>query len=535
MDHFPDKTKVTVFLIVCLLWVGILARGQHLLENRSLWLDEAYLALNITESSYPQLLHHQPIIQEQAKAPLLFSLIVKSLTQVMGSAEWVLRLFPFMAGVGALVLFLFLARRIVDNYTALLALGLMTFCDRLVYYAAELKPYASDVFVTVGLYCLYDRIRRAPDERGRYIMLAVAGLAAIWLSYPGIIVLAAIGAVVFLQAPRDEKPFFFLIACLWLLNVGMVYKFAVSPMLASSYITGSIAEHFPPAPVWTAAGWSWWGRSWLRMFAVPLGQPVPLAGTLLLTVGVFSLWRRDRSWCAVLGVPLVLTMTAAAAGKYPFFGRHLLFLTPALFIFIALGTGVVARASRKAAWPVAIILVGVLIIKPIEDVIRASTDGREHENNRSVMQLVTAGYQPGDGLYMNTSAQYMFAYYLDRSGRESDFLEPLSVGKTEGLQGVLIGKIADDKPEFSYEYLVYDRHGNLTGKSFLGRPDLGVIREWAAAGKLQENQRGRNWLILSHIREKNKNAVYHSLRGQVEYGQKIRRRGAEATQFRWKD
>ena len=515
--------------------VGVLLRLVHLLENRSLWLDEAYLALNVLESSFQQLLHHQHIIREQARAPLLFSLAVKGATCLFGSAETVLRLVPFLCGAAAVYLFYRLARRVADGYAATLALTLFVFCDRLIYYAAELKPYAGDVFVTVGLLLLYGRVRAAPMERGRYITLAVAGLATIWFSYPGIIVLAAVGLITFWQTPRQTRPFCFLIGCLWLLNVGMVYKFAVRPMLSSSYITGSIAVYFPPAPVWTAAGWRWWAQAASGIFADPLGQSVPLMSAILLTAGAVALWRRDRSWCAVLGLPVLMTIAAAGMGKYPFHGRHLLFLTPVLLLFIACGAGMITRASGRVSMPVAILLAGLLIVQPMAEAVRSAFYGREHEDNRAVMQLVTEGYRPGDGIYLNTAAQYMFAYYLDRSGREADFLQPLPVGTAQGFQGLLIGKIAIDNPEFSYEILVYDRDGRMTGKSFVGRADLGVIRDWTQVAGPHENRVPQNWLILSHVKDDVKTAVLQGLRGKVEYGPKVSGAGAQARFFRWTD
>lgn len=518
-----------------ILIAAVLLRLFHLIGNRSLWLDEAYLALNITESSYLQLLSHQPVIQEQAKAPLLFSLIVKAVTQIFGNAEWALRLFPFVCAAATVVLFFFLARRVVARAETWLAVWMMIFCDQLIYYAAELKPYAGDVFTVVGLYWLYRHLRAAPQERGRYILLAVAGLAAIWLSYPGIIVLGVLGAVVFWQSPRREKPFFFLVGVLWAVNVAMVYKFAVRPMLGSAYITGSIADWFPPAPLWTGAGLAWWGRAWLGLFSGPLGQPVPLVGAILFLIGAVALWRRDRGWCAVLAGPVLLTMVAAGLGKYPFHGRHLLFLCPAVFLLLADGAGTVARGCGRGKWPVALILCGMLLIKPMEDVFIASRGGREHEDNRAVMQLVADGYRPGDGIYMNTSAQYMFAYYLDRSGREADFLTPLSVNGARGLQGILIGKIDDAAPEFSYEILVYDRNGRLTGKSYLGRPDLGEIRGWPDVVRPHADRRERNWLVLSHIDRGRRSHIWNEVRPFAETIEAVEKIGAEARLFRWKD
>ncbi|MBZ0167748.1 MAG: glycosyltransferase family 39 protein, partial [Candidatus Omnitrophica bacterium] len=422
---------------------GVLLRVRHFLENRSLWLDEAYLALNILESSFQQIWHQLPIIQEQAKAPLAFSLLVKSAAMVFGSGETALRLVPLLAALLAVYFFYRLTRRCLDGPAVSIALALFATCDALVYYAAELKPYSSDVFCALVLYLAFDRVRREPAERIYYILLGLAGWLVIWSSFPGILVLASIGAVVMFSAPREERTYFLFIGIFWLLNVLMVYKFAVSPMLGSSYITGSIAEYFPPAPLWTREGLGWLGHAWAAMFRNPLGMPMVLLSNVLLLTGVVSMWRARRDWCLVLLLPVILTVTAACLHKYPFFNRHLLFLAPALILFISQGVTVWIRKSRRTDWAVAALLVVALLVIPLKTAVYYLGEPREWQQNRAVMQYVTEHFTDGDALYFNTSAQYMIAYYLDLLNAENLFLKPLNVSPDRNFRGLSFGKIDD--------------------------------------------------------------------------------------------
>lgn len=82
-------------------------RCAHYWADRSLWLDEAYLALNIVHCSFLQLL--QPLQDEQV-VPICFLIVEKLAVLLLGNHESVLRLFPLVASLGALPLFYAAAR-----------------------------------------------------------------------------------------------------------------------------------------------------------------------------------------------------------------------------------------------------------------------------------------------------------------------------------------------------------------------------------------------------------------------------------------
>jgi hypothetical protein len=84
-------------------------------------------------------------------------------------------------------------------------------------------------------------------------------------------------------------------------------------------------------------------------------------------VGVFlsgcvSFWRRDRKALWVLGLPAAFALLAACLRQYPFHGRLVLFLVPALLLVIAEGAGRLrARLGRGVPWAV---VLGALLCFP---------------------------------------------------------------------------------------------------------------------------------------------------------------------------
>src|SRR5438067_8951608 len=103
------SSRHVAWSVICL---GILARLIPYLSDRSLWLDELYLALNITSRSLPQLL--QPLDHNQG-APVGFLMLQKLSTQVFGNSEYSFRLLPLLSGILSLLLFSYVAIHYVGN------------------------------------------------------------------------------------------------------------------------------------------------------------------------------------------------------------------------------------------------------------------------------------------------------------------------------------------------------------------------------------------------------------------------------------
>jgi hypothetical protein len=108
--HLPPWPRAATIAAWLIILGGIGQRVLRFWANRSLWLDEAMLALNITERSMGQLL--EPLKHEQG-APVGFLWAVKAATLAIGPNEWGLRLVPLVSGIVALVAVYFVLRRAV--------------------------------------------------------------------------------------------------------------------------------------------------------------------------------------------------------------------------------------------------------------------------------------------------------------------------------------------------------------------------------------------------------------------------------------
>ena len=104
----PARARFNMFSSLENIWmglillVGVLFRLRQYLTGRSLWLDEAMLAINIRNRGFGGFF--RPLDYDQG-APIGFLFIEKTFSLVFGTNELSLRLFPFLLGVISLWLF----------------------------------------------------------------------------------------------------------------------------------------------------------------------------------------------------------------------------------------------------------------------------------------------------------------------------------------------------------------------------------------------------------------------------------------------
>src|SRR6266550_2597902 len=136
-------------LLWILVLVGIAVRLEQYIFNRSLWLDESLMALNIMHRSFRQLTQQ---LDFHLVGPLAWLFTEKACNLLFGNREMALRLPQILSGVLAMLLIPLLAKRLLPQRAAVVAVGLFALCRPLIYYASELKPYGSDAFFALLLW-----------------------------------------------------------------------------------------------------------------------------------------------------------------------------------------------------------------------------------------------------------------------------------------------------------------------------------------------------------------------------------------------
>lgn len=398
---------------------GIVAVGGALrliayLGNRSLWRDEAALAMNIIERSYAGLL--QPLDSYQV-APLGFLMLEKTAVLVLGSSEYALRLIPLLAGFLSLILFKQVAGRCLRPAAVTIALTFFALSDRLIYYSSEVKQYSLDVAIALLIVWTAFKIHSEELSIARAAGFGLLGAAAVWFSHPAIFVLAGAGFVLFVQsAVKKDWKRALLICCaggLWLAGFAASYAMSKPAASAVGFFLRFWSDYdaFMPFPPFSIAAAKWLWRSFSLTLQDPAGFAFPLIAGLVFTIGCCVALMNRSAKLLLLIAPIPFALIASGMHKYPLFERLLLWLVPSIVLLIAAGINAVARKSALIGTALAI----VLLFQPMVRTIRASLP---HEDIKPALGYVHDHWQEGDAIYVQRVARHPFHYYAPRYGFE---------------------------------------------------------------------------------------------------------------------
>jgi hypothetical protein len=394
--------------------IGALLRIRQYLAARSLWLDEAMIALNILDRSYEDLL--KPLDYSQG-APIGFLLVQKMVANFIGQGEYALRLLPLLSGLLALIIFPFVARKYLTPRSALWAMILFSFANPLIYYASEVKQYSTDILATVlclviFLYML-ERLLHVVDV----IWLGPLGAAIVWFSHPSIFVLAATGLIIFFISLREGNRYklvlvlavgFFWIASFLLSIVISLESLAQNQVLLDYWKSGFIPATAPVIEIFT-----WLLDRFLSMFNGVIGLALTGLALAISLFGAITMARRDKPHFFSLVLPILFLLIASYLQRYPFSGRLILFLAPLIMLLLAEGIEQLltlpgARHHKVASW----LVVYLLLFQPIKQTVEYARNPKVREDIAPVIDYAHQNWQEGDMVYVYHGSYPAFTFYL---------------------------------------------------------------------------------------------------------------------------
>ena len=413
-----NKVK-TAFLsgkvaVVILIFLGILLRLRQYLTGRSLWSDEAMLALNIVNRGVSGLF--KPLDYDQG-APIGFLLVEKASHVLFGRNEYSLRLFPLLVGLASVWLFYHLLKQIIGGPGLLIALALFALNPRLIYYSSEVKQYILDVAVTIGLLLFASRLFGERPQKRDFAVFAMAGFVALWFSHPALFVLAGIGlslAIIYIQR-RDFASLRLLsvVGVFWLTTIGFLYFLILNDLQQNAYMKEYWQYGFLPFPPWSNA--SWFTRSIHENIGIQFGIPYATYFVFgLMLMGWVILWRSGSKYAMTFGLILMVTLVASALQLYPVFERMILFLIP--IGLILLGKAVEAlyqslQKERMLSMFLVLALSGYLLYGPLTTSISYFIHPKYFEHIRPAMGFLQETWRSDDVMYVSNGAVPAFEYY----------------------------------------------------------------------------------------------------------------------------
>jgi hypothetical protein len=404
------------FVLVAL---GCVLRAAPFLAEGSLWLDEAMVADSIVHRDWAGLL--QPLTYNQV-APLGWLMVERASFLVLGGSDLSLRAPALLAGIASLLLFARVARRSFDTHGFILAIAAFAISYVLVRYSAEVKPYGFDVLVSVVAltFATHYLQQDEPLQVRDYLLVLLAGLASLLVSFPAAFVLAGLGGALFLRNVLERR---------WahVLSVGIVssaWLFAFAWLLLRQGASVNVAEmttswnsaYAPLQP--TSLGELKWYPNAIIDALRSMFEPESMVAWLMAIIVGAVVTIRSRLYLGVaLLAPLAAALVASGLHLYPFSGRLLLFALPEL-LFLALVGVQAALSAFKAPLTGSLIAAVLLLYGPAHRLWQEFTDHPTPfaaEHVLPVMQAMSAQTDV-DAVYVNVQGLPAFRYYQQRAG-----------------------------------------------------------------------------------------------------------------------
>lgn len=398
--------------------IGTVLRLLLLAEQRSLWVDEAMLAFNITSRGFASLLG---VLDFHQSAPPGFLWIEKLASMPSnGTSETAWRIFPFVSGVAALILIWLVARRMFGSPAAAIVTVVASLSPLFLRYGVELKPYASDALATCLIVAAALPVLREPNLRRGWIRLGVIGLVALFFSHFAIFALAGVGLALCADSRVRSVDGWFRLAAL--MGVAWIAWFVLEFVL----IIGPSAASMQAIGYWDTAyltfGAADLGDRWRQalhfIFASPIREFAYGWASLAVVLGTFLLGiaalvrRREVAFAVLIAAPIAFTIAASIAGYFPPARRLILFIAP----LVLLGYGAALRElfdrmPRRLTLGAALAMAAAMLAwqRPV----LAGTDESAYaplEPSRALIELALASVK-SEPLYIFTTAVPAWIHY----------------------------------------------------------------------------------------------------------------------------
>lgn len=422
-QHRP--LKLFSYLPLIILLFGILIRLVQYISNRSLWADEASIALNVTHRSYLELL--QPLEHNQA-APPGFLWMEKLAFQLFGNNEYAFRLFPLIAGIISLVAFYQLGQWAVSPIAFPIAMTLFACLWYPFYYATEAKPYSSDVMVALLLSLLLIALRGRTLRRADVLLLGIAGTVSMGFSYPAIFTLGGVEIANLITAPKGKWKAIlmnrWIAYYIWIISFGVLYFWVIAGAMQNQALQNAWSPEYPKS----IFDIPWLLESFKQFFSNPLGFHgiSEEAAIVAFVIGCIAFFQQKRTKLLILTAPILATLVATYLHKYPFRTRLIFFLTPFFILFIAEGIAYLFSQVKKCK-SIAILGIAIgciVLLPPAVEAGRLLFFPKIKRSMRPIIEYTKTHGKPGDTLFVDAgNSPDQFQYYAERNGYSaSDYI-----------------------------------------------------------------------------------------------------------------
>lgn len=455
---------------------GILLRVKLWLKDVTYWADEQMIVLNFRDRDF---WHMAGFLDMHQNAPLGWLQLEWLVGHGIGFGERTLRSVPLVFGIAALFVAWWVARRWFNALGAVIFVGLCAVGPHLVYYCAEVKPYALDVFFVLVMMLLAGRmmdtlrprdddgeaavsdpegarsaepaeITAKPEETTRrmwvwWIFAAVAGwfsLSAVQLALP---VTAVLLAIIWWRHGWPTVVRSLLPGLIWLAVFVVHFITAIRYTIGDSWLETAWAYAYAPRPYTLTSFTHWFGKLGPDIAFKPVGTGFAVIFWVVVALGVSVIARRRKDLALLVMAPLVTVLILGVLRIAPPVDRILLWIVPSLFAaFAAACQGFVtwaitqgkllARQLDDVRWQqaarvaVATVAVGVVLATSAVFFARPMAQmawkhpqwWQTRSDDRAAVNWMERNHKPGDLVLVAFLSRFAVSWYADAANWDAE-------------------------------------------------------------------------------------------------------------------
>jgi len=412
------KFRFENILLLFVIITGVSVSILQFMHNRSLWLDESYLALNIINRDFIQLL--QPLDNNQV-APIFFLQIEKIFSVLFGYSESGFRLFPLFC-YWASIYFLYKIFRILNlnTYVIIISMSLFVFNGTIIYYSSEVKQYMIDVLVLSGMY--YFTLRNYEKPKIKYILLGVFGTISIFLSNVSPIILLCCGIYLFhtdFKGGWKELKYIFITSTVWLFFFGLYFLFFIYQHPIREFMLGywSMEGAFMPLNPFDIEFYKFLIRKYYFFYhdLFEFGWVGFYILQIVFLFGCFNLMEKKQIRILFLGIaPVLVHLGLSSLKLYPFVLRLILYTIPAFLIILSFGLDYAISFITKVNKHITLLFSAVVVICLL--FVMYVKVPIERSELKECFSYVKKNIKEEDTVYLSYFSSFPFEYYKQISG-----------------------------------------------------------------------------------------------------------------------
>jgi len=405
------------WLIIFPTIIGFILRIYHL-GFKSLWLDEAVIYW-ISQNNLGSIIFENARLNS---TPPLYVLLLHFLS-IAGQSESVLRSISMVAGVATIPSIFILAKKVVPTNAALLCGLFIAVAPVQVKYSQELREYSLAILLSIWIIYFYLMFEEQ-NQPGWLLGYTISSSFAIFTQYGIAFLLFAINLTFGINLIKSGLKYNKLL--MWCLSqliilafVGIVYFTS----LKYQFVPGGFGAFYLSKGYWNPGDSGY--ASLISFFFTNASQilnfiyPISLIlwGIMLLAAALNLKGSKERITLTLIGAFTGLGIFLGGVTHfYPFIAdRQILFISPVLYILMAIGVDKLITVRPKYLWAaIMIVVIGFVGVKGTLDYLKSPGA----EELRPIVETLKSEIKPSDLIYVYYTSEPAFRYYFQNSSEE---------------------------------------------------------------------------------------------------------------------